>query len=40
MLPCPQAQKWKKAQVEDQVDVQSYAVALNMEEYFGETEDT
>ena len=26
MLPSPQAQKWKKAQVEDQVDVRSYAV--------------
>ena len=25
-LPCPQARKWKKAQVEDQVDVRSYAV--------------
>lgn len=26
MLPSPQARKWKKAQVEDQVDVRSYAV--------------
>ncbi|XP_068726473.1 uncharacterized protein [Montipora capricornis] len=26
MLPSPQARKWKKAQVEHQVDVQSYAV--------------
>ena len=26
MLPNPQARKWKKAQVEDQVDVRSYAV--------------
>ena len=26
MLPSPQAQKWKKAQVEDQVDVRSYSV--------------
>ena len=26
MLPSPQAQKWKKAQVEEQVDVRSYAV--------------
>ena len=25
-LPTPQARKWKKAQVEDQVDVPSYAV--------------
>ena len=26
MLPSPQARKWKKAHVEDQVDVRSYAV--------------
>ena len=26
MLPSPQARKWKKAEVEDQVDVRSYAV--------------
>lgn len=26
MLPSPQARKWKKAQVEDQVDMRSYAV--------------
>ena len=26
MLPSPQARKWKKAQVEDQVDVRSYTV--------------
>ena len=26
ILPSPQARKWKKAQVEDQVDVRSYAV--------------
>ena len=26
MLPTPQARKWKKAQIEDQVDVRSYTV--------------
>ena len=26
MLPSPQARKWKRAEVEDQVDVRSYAV--------------
>ena len=28
MLPSPQARKWKKAQVEDQVDVRSYAIRI------------
>ena len=36
MLPSPPARKWKKAQVEDQVDVRS----TKMEEFFGEAEDT
>jgi len=39
MLTSPQARKWKKAQVEVQVDVHSYAVPTG-EEFFGETEDT
>ena len=34
MLPSPEAQKWKKAQVQDQVDVRSYAVRTEDRRFF------
>ena len=34
MLPSPQGRKWKKAEVEDQVDVRSYAVRTKDERVF------
>ena len=36
MLPSPQARKWKKAEVEDQVDVRSYAVLTKRWKSFSE----
>jgi len=40
MLPNPQAWKWMKAKVEDQVDVHSYNVHTKDGRVFAETEDT